>query len=124
MDTRNPNPNFAGHNLEDHPDLKLAGGAHLQRNKTERFRLQGLQRTNTNGSLKAPIEKASLNFIERWKLWMINEGGNRMFFFIFILLHLLVGALGFTHYTLKDNLNNSRKSLGAGFSEFFVFRNY
>ncbi|GAW06322.1 NADPH oxidase [Lentinula edodes] len=116
MDTRNPNPNFAGHNLEDHPDLKLAGGAHLQRNKTERFRLQGLQRTNTNGSLKAPIEKASLNFIERWKLWMINEGGNRMFFFIFILLHLLVGALGFTHYTLKDNLNNSRKSLGAGFT--------
>ncbi|KAJ4487563.1 NADPH oxidase [Lentinula aciculospora] len=116
MDTRNPNPNFAGNNLEDHPDLKLLGGAHLQRNKTERVRLQGLQRTNTNGSLKAPIQKGSLSFIERWKLWMINEGGNRMFFFVFILLHLLVGALGFTHYTLKDNLANSRKSLGAGFT--------
>ncbi|KAJ3728688.1 NADPH oxidase [Lentinula raphanica] len=116
MDTRNPNPNFAGHNLEDHPDLKPAGGAHLQRNKTERVRLQGLQRANTTGSLKAPIEKGSLSFIERWKLWMINEGGNRMFFSVFILLHLLVGALGFTHYTLKDNLVNSRKALGAGFT--------
>ncbi|KAJ4001461.1 NADPH oxidase [Lentinula boryana] len=116
MDTRNTNPNFTGHNLEDHPDLKPSGGAHLQRNKTERVRLQGLQRANTNGSLKAPVEKGSLTLIERWKLWMINEGGNRMFFSIFILLHLLVGALGFTHYTLKDNLVNARKSLGAGFT--------
>ncbi|KIK63583.1 hypothetical protein GYMLUDRAFT_162846 [Collybiopsis luxurians FD-317 M1] len=116
MDTRNPNPNFAGHNLEDHPDLKLQGGAHLQRNKTERIRLQGLQRTTTNGSLKTPVKTSALNWIDRWKLWMINEGGNRMFFFVFILLHLLVGVLGMLHYSLKDNLVNNRRQLGAGFT--------
>lgn len=116
MDTKNPNPNFAGHNLEDHPDLKPSGGAHLQRNKTERVRLQGLQRTTTTGSLKAPIQPGALSLKQRWKLWMINEGGNRMFFFVFILLHLLVGGLGMAHYTFKDNLNNARHMLGAGFT--------
>jgi NADPH oxidase len=116
MDTRNPNPNFAGHNLEDHPDLKQANGAQLQRNKTERIRLQGLQRTNSNGAPKGPTKKESLNFIGRWKLWMINDGGNRMFFFIFILLHLLIGGFGMAHYSFKDNLVNNRRMLGAGFS--------
>ena len=108
--------------LQDRNDIVINGNqpSHLQRNKTERIRLQGLQRTTTNESLKAPVKTSALGWIDRWRLWMINEGGNRMFFFVFILLHLLVGVLGMLHYSLKDNLANNRRQLGAGFSTLLV----
>lgn len=115
VDTKYGDPN--GHNhLQDHPDLKATGGgAHLQRNKTERYRLQGLQRTLTSASMTSQTPTAP-NALSRWKVWMINEGGRQLFFGVFILLHLLVGVFGFLHYQLKDNLNNSRKMFGLGFT--------
>lgn len=57
-----------------------------------------------------------MGFQYRLKLWMINEGGRQLFFGVFILLHLLVGVLGYIHYQVKDNLNNARKTFGAGFT--------
>ncbi|KAK7443994.1 hypothetical protein VKT23_015391 [Stygiomarasmius scandens] len=115
VDTKFGDPNGRNH-LMDHPDLNVnGGGAHLQRHKTERHRLQGLQRTLTTASMTSVPSKAP-NALAKWRLWMINEGGRQLFFGVFILLHLLVGVLGFLHYQYKDNLNNARHMFGLGFS--------
>ncbi|KAI0342373.1 NADPH oxidase [Trametopsis cervina] len=103
--------------LDQHPDMDkpLNGGSYLQRNKTERRRLQGLQRSNTNASQKtAPYVPRTWQ--EKWNLWMINEGGRRIFFFVWIFLHLLVAALGTIHYQTKDNLNTARATFGITFT--------
>lgn len=107
--------------LMDHPDLPVGGNqVHLQRNKTERVRLQGLQRTlsaTSKGSVPSNSKAAMKNtFLNRWRHWMINEGGRQLFFGIFILLHLLVGVMGYIHYQVKDNLNQARATFGAGFT--------
>lgn len=105
--------------FEEHPDLNIdADGlqpAHLQRNKTERRRLQGLQRSNTASSrVVKPYEPKT--FVEKWQHWMINEGGKRIFFFVWVFLHLLVAVLGGLHYGLKDNLTNARATFGITFT--------
>lgn len=108
-------------NLDQHPDLKenyANGAAHLQRNKTERRRLQPLQRINTLDSApKGPFKPERL--IDKWKVWMINEGGRRLFFAVWILLHLLVFGLGFVNYQLVDNMANARATFGYGYSTSF-----
>ena len=107
-------------NLDQHPDLKGAyvsgttEPSHLQRNKTERRRLQPLQRSNTTGVTPTVPHKPK-TFFDKWSVWMINEGGRRLFFFVWVLLHLLVFAFGFVHYQLNDNLNNARALFGYGF---------
>jgi len=107
---------FADRNLMDHPDVAIGDQARpsqLQRNKTERFRLQGLQRSTS--SVSKPVAKPKA-LADRLKVWMINEGGRQVFFGVFILFHVLVGVLGFLHYQRKDNLVNARKVFGLGFS--------
>ena len=102
--------------LEQHPDIVINGSqpSHLQRNKTERRRLQGLQRTTSNASQPvAPFVPRT--FGEKFNHWMINEGGRRMFFFVFILLHLLVIVFGFFHYQLKDSSVGARATFGVTF---------
>lgn len=107
--------------LDQHPDLKetYANGSaqpsHLQRNKTERRRLQPLQRTNIPAAAPKASPKPN-TLLGKWKVWMINEGGRRLFFFVWIFLHLLVFAFGFVHYQLNDNFNGARAMLGYGFS--------
>lgn len=103
--------------IEEHPDVQSKGGAHLQRNKTERRRLQGLQRTLTNASTSSrppPPQTAMTKF----SVWMINEGGRRLFFGVWIFLHILVAVLGFLHYSLKDNLVTARATFGITFGMF------
>jgi len=110
-----PPPHYA------HPDLTFNADApqpsHLQRNKTERRRLQGLQRTNiTTTKAVGPYEPRTLK--EKWDLWMINEGGKRLFFAVWVLLHLLVAIFGVFNYGMKDNLNTARATFGVTFSAF------
>ncbi|KAJ7768656.1 NADPH oxidase [Mycena maculata] len=100
--------------LDQHPDMENYKGASLQRNKTERGRLQGLQRSNTNTGVKAPSGPKGIR--ERISLWLINEGHRHIFFGVWLLLHLLVTILGFLHYGLKDNLNNARAEFGITFT--------
>lgn len=106
--------------LDQHPDMAKAYAigqqpGHLQRNKSERRRLQGLQRTFTNGSsIKPPPKPSSLR--KKFDLWMINEGGRQLFFGAWILLHLLVFFFGFIHYQLKDNLVTARSIFGLTFA--------
>ncbi|KAF8812829.1 NADPH oxidase B [Phlegmacium glaucopus] len=110
-DGRLPNTNDT---LEQHPDLsdnQPNGAVHLQRNRTERRRLQGLQRTVTNASsTMAPPSDRSVK--EKINVWRINEGGRQIFFATWILLHLLVIVFGFMNYQLKDNLVNARALFG------------
>jgi NADPH oxidase len=103
--------------LQQHPDLATtyAGGAqpgHLQRNKTERRRLQGLQRSNTVGSITRPAPNQPKTFKQKLDVWMINEGGRHLFFGASIVLHLLVLVFGFLNYQLKDNLVGARTTFG------------
>jgi hypothetical protein len=102
--------------LDQHPDLKLnEGSTHLQRNKTERRRLQGLQRSLTVTSMTGSGDSKNHSWMERFNLWMINEGGRQLFFGVWIFLHLLVAVFGFIHYQVKDNLNNARATFGITF---------
>jgi hypothetical protein len=87
---------------------------HLQRNKSERRRLQRLQRTPTT-SLPTKLPVQPKKFKEKWDHWMINEGGRQLFFAVWILLHLLVAAFGAVNYQLKDNFVNARASFGVTF---------
>ncbi|KAK7052471.1 FAD-binding FR-type domain-containing protein [Favolaschia claudopus] len=87
-----------------------------QRNKAERARIQGLMyTTKPQGQLRHdPTRPKKLK--ERFSLWLINEGRQRIFFATFILLHLLVAALGLVHYGLKDNLVTARQTYGVTFT--------
>lgn len=118
-----------GPTLDQHPDManNYRGGeapSHLQRNKTERRRLQGLQRslTTTGGAVKAPFKPK--NFKEKVNLWMINEGGRQVFFAVWVFLHLLVAVFGFLNYDLRDNSVGARATFGITFRKCFVFREY
>jgi hypothetical protein len=103
-----------------HPDMPNYATTdqpqHLQRNKTERRRLQGLQRSATTASTKS-FAYTPTGWRERWDKWMINEGGRRVFFFLWVLLHLLVYSFGEVHYTLKDNLTTANATFGVTFGE-------
>jgi NADPH oxidase len=108
--------------LAAHPDLAdyktlTSQPSHLQRNKTERRRLQGLQRTLTTSSATkgAPEQKG---WKDRFDVWMINEGGKQLFFGVYIFLHLLVAVFGFMHYQLKDSSQGARDTFGFTFREF------
>jgi len=103
--------------FDQHPDLQDRPGAtHLQRNKTERRRLQGLQRTLTTTSLSSSPPKPKTP-LRKFDVWMINEGGRQLFFGVWIFLHLLVAAFGFVHYQLKDNLTQARATFGVTYGE-------
>jgi NADPH oxidase len=105
--------------LDAHPDMDKYNPqkSNLQRNKTERGRLQGLQRSASGAAAKKP--SGPKNFGERVSLWLINEGQRHLFFAVFLFLHLIVSVLGFMHYGLKDNLNNARRTFGITFSALF-----
>ncbi|KAF9563848.1 NADPH oxidase isoform 2 [Agrocybe pediades] len=110
-DGRGPN-----RTIDNHPDLDSnMGGAHLQRNKTERRRLQGLQRTLTTTSVTRVLP-SNQSWSYKFGIWMINEGGRQLFFGVWIFLHLLVAVFGFIHYQTKDNLNNARATFGITFA--------
>ena len=110
--------------LDQHPDLKetyangVAQPSHLQRNKTERRRLQPLQRTTTPTAAPRGPHKPK-KILDKWSVWMINEGGRRLFFFAWVLLHLLVFAFGFVNYQMNDDFTNARSVFGYGFSAWF-----
>ena len=87
----------------------------MQRNKTERRRLQGLQRSNTSASARGPYKPNG--FREKWRHWMINEGGKRIFFFTWIFFHCLVIAFGFMNYQLSDDLTTARATFGITYRE-------
>ncbi|KAJ7449191.1 NADPH oxidase [Mycena latifolia] len=87
-----------------------------QRNKSERMRLQGLQTTAApKGRIRHdPSRPKKLG--EKISIWLINDGRQRIFFAVFLFLHLLVAILGLVHYGLKDNLNNARARFGITFT--------
>ena len=108
--------------LAAHPDVapRTRGGANLQRNKTERVRLQGLMRTVSNsddGTAKVPSKLKDEKLMDRWHTWLINGGRSKIIFGAYIFLHLIVFVLGFLHYQLKDNSSNVRALVGLGFGE-------
>ncbi|CAE6441565.1 unnamed protein product [Rhizoctonia solani] len=102
---------------ETHPDVPRSN---LQRNKTERGRLQGLMRINSATGIPTISLKDSPSGVfgawkEKWDRWMVNDGGRQLFFGVIILLHLLVFAMGFIHYDLKDNSVGARALFGITF---------
>lgn len=100
--------------LDEHVDIganseKNVVLRHLQRNKTERRRLQGLLQGSTSGTTE-PFKPRNLR--QKIDVWLINEGGRQLFFIVWILLHLLVITFGFLNYQLKDNTVNARATFG------------
>jgi NADPH oxidase len=96
-----------------------ARSAHLQRNKSERWRLQGLQKVQSTDAPSAQLPKS---FGQKLNVWMINEGHRSLFFAVFLGLHLLAGVLAWLHYSLKDNLTGARATFGITFGALFWTR--
>ncbi|KAL4079010.1 NADPH oxidase B [Scleroderma citrinum] len=98
----------------DPPDYDYAGASvqpSLYRNKSERERLQGIQQSWVKpGVTKTQGVPQSLG--QKFDLWMINEGGKRLFFFTWILFHCLVIVFGFLNYYLSDDLMTARATFG------------
>jgi len=87
-----------------------------QRNKSERARLQGLQtKTAPKGRIRHDPSRPK-NLKEKFSIWLINDGRQRIFFAVFVFLHLLVATLGMVHYGLKDNLVTARKNFGITYT--------
>lgn len=110
--------------LAAHPDVlaRAPSSSNLQRNKTERHRLQGLMRTISNSSnnsgengVTPPSKMKDEKFMDKWHTWLINGGRARIIFGAYVFLHLLVFAMGFMHYQLKDNQTVIRSVVGLGF---------
>lgn len=99
-----------------HPDVSVASSRNLQRNKSERGRLQGLMRGSPSLPGFGNGPQRPTGWMERWDLWMVNEGGRRLFFFAWIFLHVLALILALIHYSLKDNLVTARTTFGATFA--------
>ncbi|KAH7883001.1 NADPH oxidase B [Phlebopus sp. FC_14] len=115
FDFKDRNP-FADQNpfLDHSSDYDHAGSSipdPLYRNKTERGRLQGIQQIWTNNNHNT-VHQRPRTFGQKFDLWMINEGGKRLFFFAWIFFHCLVIAFGVMNYQLSDDLTNARATFG------------
>ena len=123
LDFADRRPSNTNNTFEHHPDLAYNqdnGSVHLQRNLSERKRLQGLQRTLTNvSSFTAP--RTQRTFKEKFNVWLINEGGRQIFFGSWIFLHLLVVVFGFLNYQLSDDLVDARATFGITYRALFFF---
>lgn len=85
----------------------------LQRNKSERNRLQGIvqRRVDSCASDSSRSNGHARSLTDLFN----NEGGRRTFFAIWLLLHALVFAFGFVHYWLKGELPLSSVTRGCRF---------
>jgi hypothetical protein len=114
--------------LAAHPDVlaRAPNSSNLQRNKTERHRLQGLMRSmtsassNTNESGVKALVKKDEKLMDKWNTWLINGGQSRLIFGFYVFLHVIVFALGFMNYQLKDNQTIIRSQVGLGFGQFIL----
>ncbi|KAJ7148748.1 NADPH oxidase [Mycena crocata] len=87
-----------------------------QRNKAERLRMQGLQTATAPKGRVRHDPTRPMKLGERIGIWLINEGRQRVFFAVFLILHLLVAVFGVIHYGLKDNLTGARATFGVTFT--------
>jgi hypothetical protein len=109
--------------LDAHPDVALlrAPSSSLQRNKSERRRLQGVMRTTTPvDGQTLPSQMKDSSIMERYHTWLINGGRAKVIFGFYIFLHVLVWTFGFLHYQLKDIFTSTRSILGVGFCTSFT----
>ena len=118
---------FPDHNtintFEQHPDLvnnQDKGSSHLQRNFTERRRMQGLQRSLTIGSSNV-VPRTQRTFKEKCNIWLINKGSRHIFFASWVFLHLLVAIFGYFLYALSDNLEDARSTFGITYRASFIY---
>jgi NADPH oxidase 2 len=112
-------PPHTSDSFEQYPDLEDYQVVHLQRNRTERRRLQGLQRTLTNASFHTPPIQRT--FKEKFDVWLINDGGRHIFLGTWIFLQLLVVVFGFLEYQLSDDLVGARATYGITYRAPFLF---
>ncbi|KAJ6537665.1 NADPH oxidase [Mycena capillaripes] len=100
--------------MDKSAEAPAKGAGHLQRNKTERWRLQGLQKVQSNDSAR-PKALGPKSFGQKLSVWLINEGHTSLFFAVFLALHLIAAVLAWLHYSLKDNLFGARATFGITF---------
>ncbi|CAG8495043.1 6173_t:CDS:2 [Dentiscutata erythropus] len=49
---------------------------------------------------------------DQFQSWLINDGAKKLFFGLWIFLHILVFFMAFLNYLLNDDLENARKTFG------------
>ena len=103
----------------EHPDLAIiqdAGHDHLQHNKAEPIRLQDPIRVNLRQS-PPNLDSSHRTLFSKWNHWMVNDGGERIFFITWIFIQVVLATFGFVNYQLKDNLVNARIMFGLSYRE-------
>ena len=60
--------------------------------------------------------RRDLTWWEKYDKWMVNEGSRRLFIAVFVAVHAMVFAFGFTNYDLKDNLTGARGTFGITYA--------
>ncbi|KAG8812631.1 hypothetical protein FRC18_002869 [Serendipita sp. 400] len=105
--------------LYEHPDVTKMPAKRelLERNKSERRRLQGLVRAGgEEGARETRRRVRGINgLMNKWHTWLINGGRAYLLFATFILLHIMVIVMGLLHFQIKDTFTKLRKAVGFGF---------
>jgi NADPH oxidase 2 len=108
-----------------HPDTNVIteDPGFMQRNKAEQSRLQGLMKPSGSPNSVSGKRRLRKSLFPAWDRWMVNDGGRKLFFFVFVLTQGIVAGLGFLNYFFKDNLNNARATFGITYREFVCYLN-
>lgn len=79
-----------------------------------RLRRTSLDRLLDSGRLVGIVPRP-LNALQKFKIWLVNQGAAHILVAVFALAHALLFGLAFVHYYLKDNLVDSRALFGITF---------
>jgi NADPH oxidase 2 len=78
---------------------------------SERSRWPPLTRMLMSGEMSGEPPR-DFTAMERFDVWMVNEGYRRLFVVVFALVHLMIFAFAFLNFDLKDTLTGARTTFG------------
>lgn len=81
----------------------------------ERDRWPPLTRMLMSGEMSGEAPR-DLTWREKLGRWLAQQGSQNLFVFMFVIVHSMIFAFGFTNYHLKDNLNEARATFGVTYA--------
>lgn len=83
--------------------------------QSERDRWPPLTRMLMSGEMSGEAPR-DLTWREKLDRWLAQQGSQNLFVFMFVVVHSMIFAFGFTNYHLKDNLNEARATFGVTYA--------
>lgn len=88
------------------------GSSFISNEKHEGLRLSPLARMLRSGDTAEVEPPRDLTLWERFQCWRVNEGSQKIFIGLFVVVHAMIFGFGFVNYHLKDNINAARATFG------------